>query len=1433
MVMGSGFFEDYEESGQFKYPGGKPPEEDDSKNKKKNGGKKVAVKEEAKNKKKNGENKNGQDATVLTADNQKEIDQAIGSKGIDVKDLSKSSGTSSAVSDSKDFDPNTVPYSELLKKIPEEFHRRNPDGQVMGHAANYNPFARDKDSPHGRFYDPETKTSYALDKDLKPDMDKPLDGARGKPDEPSGSEMLTSVSDANESVSFPMPGDEDQDGDFEYNSDVTLEFDGDPDGLEDGAFEGLETLGAEDLAKGGSGDLDAGFPGLADAVAPVGSDSEGMPDLAKIGNDQLAELGDTELGETEYPELALTDPYVSDRLPVPTPEKTTADDTPLSGLRVEGVGASEGDDLEGLTLDLEDLAMQDAIADEMAYDFEDGDDADQAHKEALGGLAKLWSGEGEESDPDPADKPKVSSPRAPAADRPPSSTGEGGYSATELGEAPVSRVYSAFPELFETDTGDIPDDPEQTSGAFVPVDQKPPSALNPTQLIQKAFLDEESKQALIMRFRKENPEFYDSNGNFKGGELPGELGGARWSAYQAMGPPGFPQATIDDSIAKATMKPDTPTNEADFVKAFLIDRVENEIFQDAVKHHTKIAVLSSIPGPLATIYTWKDMGPKMRMASVALDAGELLALRFGVPIHLLRGTKAPTTAAKIVAAGTATKKYIAGSLEAYDAALGLTGSASVSTAVKHADTSKNIYIDALQALEDVKAHGRYPREAGAGYTAAGVLSEAEYARRLKAAQEAVGFAAEGYAQNHDKVVAAVKASTNEFGEGGELANLAKGSDFPTSADNLLEIKNAFYNYVDVFPEVRAAAKKVDDAYDSARVRIAEYAVQGWEPGPSIAEPVKDILAAHKALREANNVQATILKSRIKSLQDDLDAGVRGLDETHAVKDEIRSLHSQIKGLNALDGADLQKMDEILTDVMKTFKGEPETWQIPVLLAHDAVTQNKKINLKQMEILWAEGFDPDAPWGSGGIGGGKGPAIFDATKKGGPEVGEFDWGLGGVKAEGAGGSGAVGLPTYTETPEAPDRWSAGLDMFGTTSPESEFDGAPAVPFGTTPFKPSPQYTHDPSDAALGELASRWSEKEENIGISQPTKGDATVAKDAMATDVTAANELVQEFPTRVKPDSSEFEGAPAVPFGTTPFKPPKIAPALTPPPSGVPPFETEEITESGITTETETAEIPTIVPEPVKIIPEPVKIIPEPVKPLVTPKTIPQPKRIPPSGGPPDPDPTPVRIPVYVPSEVPPPPPPPDEGEEEPTPFTPVRTIPAPEVGIGEGPQRLTAEPIPEATPIEVPETVPVPEPIRTIPEGEPPPPPPPPPPEEPPSVAPPRIRPSEIFIPSSKRKTQRKSAKKKTPSFPRVVGWKQGKVYGYQDLVSGKSYYSANPLYNKLPRGMNLKPLDTLQVVKRGSTRPRKRQFTLGDTVVRVGKNTITFTEGKRRGRRA
>ena len=106
MVMGSGFFDDYEESGDFKYPGGIPTEEDNPKNKK-NGGKKVADNEneriqntsssnpdDDKEKKKNGEGKGQSNPEVLSDQNKDQIDKTNARTGIEVKELSGSSGTS-------------------------------------------------------------------------------------------------------------------------------------------------------------------------------------------------------------------------------------------------------------------------------------------------------------------------------------------------------------------------------------------------------------------------------------------------------------------------------------------------------------------------------------------------------------------------------------------------------------------------------------------------------------------------------------------------------------------------------------------------------------------------------------------------------------------------------------------------------------------------------------------------------------------------------------------------------------------------------------------------------------------------------------------------------------------------------------------------------------------------------------------------------------------------------------------------------------------------------------------------------------------------------------------------------------------------------------------------------------------------------------------
>ncbi len=1378
MVMGSGFFDDYDESGRFKYPGGIPTEEDNPKNKK-NGGKKVADNE---NERIQNTSSNGDDGKEKKKNGKKnlnaQIEAQVGPGETDVKEIVISD-------DGDDFDPNTVRYSELLAKIPEEFHRKNPDGQVMGHAANYNPFARTKESPHGRFYDPETKTSYALDADLKPDMDKPVFGSTGnyQPDPPD--EPVT-VESAFSSLTFTTPGEELDDSDLEIDeSDLTLDFEGEPGDLTEG-IPGLATIGDEKVEDGIPALADIGDPALGQLVEPVDPgeyeaefEYNKGPDFSSLGLDPTTSASGKESG-IDTPSARSTVSGVEDS-PEPSLEalgelaalwRTDEEDQErdqkemdealkeLSLLEMAGYLRTDEEDQEG-----DERAIKDAIEDEMAYSFEDG--TYEPSKESLGELAALWRDKEQDEEQSPKD----------------------------MGSLDKTEVFSVWratdPIDDEEDQPPVAvDDPEQTSTAFMPLDQRPPSALNPRQLIEQAFLDEKKKAALIMEFRKDFPEFYDSKGNFIGGDLPGELGGERWEAYGQTGMPGNPQAAVDWHVLKSMfgLGDDAPVKEDDFVKAFLTDQVENEIFQDAVAHFQAVGTLSAIPGPAATIYEWDSMGPKMRTASLALDSLELLVLGVpSLPMRVVRAVKAggaPTTASKIVAASTATQKYIDDSLQAYDAALGLTGPNSVASAVKKAETSKNAYIDALALVEDIKAHGRYPREAGAGYTAAGVISEAEYARRLQAAQDAVGFAAEEYSRHHDEVIDVVKASTNEFGEGGELANLGKGAEFPTAAENLLEIKNVFHHYVDVFPEVKLAAKQVDEAYDNARDRIAEYGIQGWEPGPSIAEPVKDILAAHKALRDANNIQATILKGRVKSLQDDLDAGGYSLAETHAVRDEIRSIDSQIRGLNALDGADLQKMDDILTDVIKTFKGEPEPWQIPVLLAHDAVTKNKAQNLKEMDILWAEGFDPDAPWGSGG----KGPAIYDATRPDLEKIDDFDWGLGSVKPEGAGGFGVLGVPPVSGTGEAPGRWTA---MYGGAYPELH-----AAERHVVKPVPTEQFSYDPSYQHLGELANLWSPKDENIGLTQPSQSDSAVAKDSAAVDVEAADDLVQPFPSRVDSDSSvEFEGDAFAGFGRKPFETPLELPVFPAPSRG---WQIPTPDEGIVKPEPEVKEEDIYIPEP-----EPFRGKPVPdTIPVVIPPTV---------------------VPVTIPSGEPPPP---DEGEEAPASTPAIITVPAPTIPIRGGVEDPEPDPVPEPQPI----PQPTPEPVPPPEEGSPPVTPP----EVTPSIGGVPLRTPPINLPPARRKP-RKQATRKAPRYPKIVGWKQGKVYGYQDLVSGKSYYSSTPLYNKLPRGMNLKPIDTLQVVKRGSTRPRKRQFTLGDTVVRVGRDTLTFTDTRRnrRGRRA
>ena len=1510
MVMGSGFFGDYEESGQFRYPGGINGEEEQKKvEKKKKGGSAVADEMEM-----------NQDDQVPKKkkdkkDDSEQISAVVKDQVGDDKTAVASIVSSGAGVTADDLKPEN--YGDLVKKIPDEFLQKSEDGRVLGHKAYYNPFARASHSPHGQFFDPETKKTYALDADLKPDMNKPL-FTDEKSSDSGGSRSLTASSgdEAVDGLSFNLPGDGTADGDMEIDPESeTLEFDGDYNDLS-GGFKGLETIGQDgngglpnltEIDKGVPGlekilDNDDGGPFAIDDVPGAASEpmSGATPSSAGKGAVPYTPGAEDEFGSLKELEVE-GEPANLEGLSGGAPTKEGLGELAklwAPGVENIGEGSTSQDSLEN-------KAMIDAIDDELKFNFEGTPEEEQAHKEALGELAKLWAEDGDEGGPghleppEPSPLPEVVYPPeiklGGGAPEPEPSTLPRAYwtggvpwdeltdkqkaelqRAQLLGRGYRERDGSGRHGMFDMEPGDIdpirPDQappPGKEPAPFVPppsgrdtgeidtadppelvemfgmIDDKksgkklggfepeqpgeetpgPPeveqiATVNQAmQQLDDAFNDPLQLAAIMASFRKDNPEYYNEKGEFKGGKVLGSLEGERWADLMGLGPAaagGLPGIT---SSLFMPFTQDPISDEKDFVKAWWSNKIENDIFQAHAKWHQ----ISVLPFGVGTAYAWKDLSPKMKVASVALDAIDILTIWKGIPIP--KGGAIPT---KVALAGKAFNKHVEASLAAFDTSVGLKPGTkgSVSLAAKNASDSKQAYIDAVVELEQIKLWGLNPMEGfhkGTSIPAAIRITPDELAQRVANATKALDEAGDVYAGHHDELIKVVEKSFNGFGEGAELANLGKGFDPPTAAQSLAHAKNSVLGFVDEFPDVKKAKNSVEDSYRNIEENLAIY--EGGARGPelgidsySLYENVNDILRGHKSLRTANQAQAQVLKYRVADLADEA-SKAKSPTVKESLDQQVNMLNDQIKGLNALDGADLQRMDDILTRVIKTFNTEkPTMWQLRVILAQDAVAKSKLQNLKEMESLWIPGSDD---LGGGGWGGiietPPGPGninLLDATPKFGMDVGGMD-----IQAT---------LKAY----------------------EAGFEGKSA-PSGSTAFigdveldvKTGLGDTRRLSLKSAGELAAllRGSGGDEGE-TGTPTVSDDKAAREDLSDDFEVADNMF-------KGDSGDSESGSMFPLSPVDSERGEetdiwawrdqvtsgdMTPGTSPAPGASPVVDSalwEEVDPWAWRDQVPRGDA-TEAPAPVK--PQPgegvpwgdpdttPEVTPEPDK---DPDTSPGPKKTPaglpdpdPDTGPffwpkPDPGTDPVRDtdpkgdPVFWPIELPGVVPAPVKDPKVVPYFWPIETPdpdPDPETDPDTEP---VIWPLPEPdTPTRDPD--PDPEPIR-----------------DPDDTLTQKRRKDVPLPPGKKEEQEEEEVAAGAQQYDRVIGWRQDELYGYMDLLTGKASYAKQPVYNKLPTQPGLTARETIRVVKKGNRRPTARQFVLDDVLVNVKPRSITFTD--------
>ena len=81
------------------------------------------------------------------------------------------------------------------------------------------------------------------------------------------------------------------------------------------------------------------------------------------------------------------------------------------------------------------------------------------------------------------------------------------------------------------------------------------------------------------------------------------------------------------------------------------------------------------------------------------------------------------------------------------------------------------------------------------------------------------------------------------------------------------------------------------------------------------------------------------------------------------------------------------------------------------------------------------------------------------------------------------------------------------------------------------------------------------------------------------------------------------------------------------------------------------------------------------------------------------------------------------------------------------------------------------------------------------------------------------------------MGWRQGKVFVYQNLVTGQKTYSGAPLFGEVGDELGLTPNASFKVIRRGLRRPKPQVIAQGIVDIYVSRDGLLFRP-KRRQRR-
>lgn len=76
-----------------------------------------------------------------------------------------------------------------------------------------------------------------------------------------------------------------------------------------------------------------------------------------------------------------------------------------------------------------------------------------------------------------------------------------------------------------------------------------------------------------------------------------------------------------------------------------------------------------------------------------------------------------------------------------------------------------------------------------------------------------------------------------------------------------------------------------------------------------------------------------------------------------------------------------------------------------------------------------------------------------------------------------------------------------------------------------------------------------------------------------------------------------------------------------------------------------------------------------------------------------------------------------------------------------------------------------------------------------------------------------------------LVGWRQGAVFQYHNLVTDRRFTSAKPRFGVVPRDGD--PFETFRVIRTSEKKPTRRTIDMGVVTVNIGRRGVMFKARK------